>query len=385
MWRLQNRAIALSYEERAASDRDAVFREQKAIRAATYAYLDSLTDAEVEDENPVLPATAERGPLTRNRGAFSPTKPRELSPGTSHHGPSAAGNRPAELRLSSSESREHGLMAKTATNIPQHLPSNDALTKQVPKWGWDGAKKSTMAAAEVGSVCAAAAAFPLVPPVTLLPHDSAESTLLRRAAGGDRAAFDLLFARHKDRVYACLYQLLDGDSEQIEEAVGTVFLAAFRALPGFRGEAALSTYLFRIAVNEATRRRKVRDQLRRRESPHEVRDETTRTTVSGEMGGDESGFAGTGVGSNPEGAVVRAEEGRLLAQAVRALPEPYRTPVILRYLNDLPAVDVARILGRPCGNRALSSQPGPNPSAGATRQHYLDPIIEHGNFPETGK
>jgi RNA polymerase sigma-70 factor (ECF subfamily) len=215
---------------------------------------------------------------------------------------------------------------------------------------------SGMAAAAVATVPTS----PMKPPPTTVAappraslsgsgDGSSEALLLRRAATGDRAAFDALFAQHKDRVYSCLWHLLDGDDEQIEEAVGTVFLAAFRALPGFRNDAALSTYLYRIAINEATRRRKLRDRLRRHEAAVDPYDEVTAAAVSSAaaLGGEGSGDAPGADG--PEAAAVRAEENRLLAKAVRALPEPYRTPVVLRYLNDLPAVDVARILRRPAG------------------------------------
>src|SRR5438132_1509775 len=78
--------------------------------------------------------------------------------------------------------------------------------------------------------------------------------LLDRARAGDSHAFDRLFLRHKDGVYACLYHLLGGDPDLVEEAVGNVFLSAYRGLGKFRCEASFSTWLYRIAVNEARAR-----------------------------------------------------------------------------------------------------------------------------------
>src|SRR5947208_4228440 len=78
-----------------------------------------------------------------------------------------------------------------------------------------------------------------------------DQSLLRRAQAGDNFAFDQLFYQHKDGVYACLWHLLGGDPDQVEEAVGNAFLSAFRSLGRFRGEAAFSTWLYRIAMNEA--------------------------------------------------------------------------------------------------------------------------------------
>jgi RNA polymerase sigma-70 factor (ECF subfamily) len=162
----------------------------------------------------------------------------------------------------------------------------------------------------------------------------AEGTLLQRARAGERAAFDKLFARHRNSVYVYLRRLMEGDGEQVEEAVGAVFLSAFQALPRFRGEAAFATWLHSIAANEARRRRRRQDLLRRREAPLSLAEE-------------EDLLDGSGPG--PEMRCILAEEDRLLTRAVRALPEPYRTPVLLHCVKGTPAAEIARQLDRPAG------------------------------------
>src|SRR5258708_24306550 len=89
-----------------------------------------------------------------------------------------------------------------------------------------------------------------------------EQPLLHRARAGEAEAFDCLFREHKDSVYACLWHLLDGEADLVEEAVGSVFLNAYRSLGRFRGESSFSTWLYRIAVNEAHAR--LRQRRRRR-------------------------------------------------------------------------------------------------------------------------
>jgi RNA polymerase sigma-70 factor (ECF subfamily) len=74
--------------------------------------------------------------------------------------------------------------------------------------------------------------------------------LVRRCVDGDRRAFDELYRRHVDAVHRRLARLL-GRSDEVDDLVQQVFLEAFRALPGFRGEAALATWLHRIAINLA--------------------------------------------------------------------------------------------------------------------------------------
>jgi RNA polymerase sigma-70 factor (ECF subfamily) len=159
-----------------------------------------------------------------------------------------------------------------------------------------------------------------------------ESKLLDRAGAGDVRAFDCLFALHCDRIRAGLWHLLGEDQELVEETVGIVFLRAFLALPRFRRQAAFSTWLFRIAVREAqTHRRTLAREYQQRVSGSERQKELP---VANE---------------DPEQQYLKAEENRWLRQAVNALPEPYRTPVFLRYIETLTAVEIARRLERPEG------------------------------------
>jgi len=162
----------------------------------------------------------------------------------------------------------------------------------------------------------------------------AEGTLLQRARTGERAAFDKLFARHRKSVYVCLCRLMESDGEQVEEAVGAVFLSAFQALPCFRGEATFATWLHSIAANEARGQRRRRDLLRRREASLSLADE-------------EDLLDGSAPG--PEMRCILAEDERLLTRAVCALPEPYRTPVLLHCVKGTPAAEIARQLNRPAG------------------------------------
>jgi RNA polymerase sigma-70 factor, ECF subfamily len=77
-----------------------------------------------------------------------------------------------------------------------------------------------------------------------------EASLIRRANQGDRQAFDELFRQHVDEVYRRITRLIGPDPER-EDLVQEVFLAAFRGLHGFRGEASFSTWIYRIVVHIA--------------------------------------------------------------------------------------------------------------------------------------
>lgn len=85
----------------------------------------------------------------------------------------------------------------------------------------------------------------------------ADDDLVAAIVTGDRAAFAELYARYADRVYARITHLIGASAER-EDVLQHVFLELHRALPRFRGDAALSTFLYRITVNVAY------DHLRRR-------------------------------------------------------------------------------------------------------------------------
>lgn len=99
-------------------------------------------------------------------------------------------------------------------------------------------------------------------------HEPADDLLVRRATGGDRNAFDELYRRHVDAVHRQLGRLCGPDPDH-DDLVQTVFLDAFRALPAFRGEAAFSTWLYRIVVHAAYEHLRRR---RRRSRPIAIED-----------------------------------------------------------------------------------------------------------------
>jgi RNA polymerase sigma-70 factor, ECF subfamily len=78
-----------------------------------------------------------------------------------------------------------------------------------------------------------------------------DSTLVARAASGDEAAFELLIRRHTDAVWRMAITLL-ADSQVAEEAVQDTFIKAYRGLSGFRGEAAVRTWLLASATGAAS-------------------------------------------------------------------------------------------------------------------------------------
>ena len=91
-----------------------------------------------------------------------------------------------------------------------------------------------------------------------------DATLVHAHREGDARAFDELVRRYKDRMYTVMYRLL-GNHEEALEASQDTFVRAYQGLATFRGDAAFSTWLYRIALNVGRNRlrdgaRKGRDQ-----------------------------------------------------------------------------------------------------------------------------
>jgi RNA polymerase sigma-70 factor (ECF subfamily) len=105
-----------------------------------------------------------------------------------------------------------------------------------------------------------------------IPDDNLMVGLVERAQAGERQAFCTLVESHSDRIYGYLLHML-GDREEAADLAQETFVRAWEALDRFRGGAAFSTWLYRIATNlaiDALRRRKRRGQCQSLDEPVET-------------------------------------------------------------------------------------------------------------------
>ncbi|MCS3746114.1 MULTISPECIES: RNA polymerase sigma factor [unclassified Xanthomonas] len=83
------------------------------------------------------------------------------------------------------------------------------------------------------------------------PADRDDAALARAAAAGERAAYETIYRRHSPRLYALVWRLCGGNAARADDVLQDTFIAAWKALPQFRFQSALGTWLHRLAVNTA--------------------------------------------------------------------------------------------------------------------------------------
>jgi RNA polymerase sigma-70 factor, ECF subfamily len=162
-------------------------------------------------------------------------------------------------------------------------------------------------------------ALPLAEKIETLP----DTELVERIRQGDVRAMELLMRRHNRMLYRTARAILRDDAEA-EDAVQEAYLRAYKALPGFRGESKVSTWLVRIAANEALgrRRRAIR-------------------------GGEVLPLDAIPEEADPKDDMLRVEMRRILEMRIDALPEAYRTVFMLRALEELSVEETAAALQIP--------------------------------------
>jgi len=170
-------------------------------------------------------------------------------------------------------------------------------------------------------------AVPVTSPLTDLE-------LVARVRAGDRQAMEPLMRRHNRSLYRTARAILRDDTEA-EDAVQDAYVQAFRNLEAFRGESAFSTWIVRIAANEALMRR--RRNVRRSEVipiNHENGE-----LLMDEIAQDDS--------AGPEQQASGAQLRRLLEKRIDALPDLYRAVFVMRAVEEMSVEETAAALDLP--------------------------------------
>jgi RNA polymerase sigma-70 factor, ECF subfamily len=159
-----------------------------------------------------------------------------------------------------------------------------------------------------------------------------DEELVARAQGGDVESFNQLIVRWERPIYALAYRVI-GREEDARDVCQDAFLRAYRALPGFKGQAKFSSWLYRIALNLC------RDWIRRqRRAPvQQMPEDTDATELAAQAGPVES----------IEELVARRELSAIVEEAMSVLSEEQRTAIILKEYHGMTFQEIADMQGCP--------------------------------------
>ncbi len=158
-------------------------------------------------------------------------------------------------------------------------------------------------------------------------HDE-DAVLVESARKGDRAAFEKLYRRHRDRIYALMWRLCGGHAALAEDLLQEAFIRAWTKLGSFRGESRFGTWLHRLSANVALSDRRSQKRRMSRETALEEPHERVAT-------GARDVYAGQRMD---------------LEEAISKLPERARTVLVLYDIEGYTHAEIAGIAGMAVGS-----------------------------------
>jgi RNA polymerase sigma-70 factor (ECF subfamily) len=159
-------------------------------------------------------------------------------------------------------------------------------------------------------------------------HHDDDTGLVQRTRNGDRAAFEELYRRHRDRIYGLLWRLAGGDAALAEDLLQEAFVRAWQKLDSFRGESRFGTWLHRLSANVALTDRRTRVRRLERETPLEG-------ALERSASGDRN---------------VRAMEQLDLEAAIAGLPERARAVLVLYDIEGYSHAEISELTGMAVGS-----------------------------------
>ena len=188
-----------------------------------------------------------------------------------------------------------------------------------------------------------------------------EQRWIAAARNGDQESFEKFVRLYEKRVFS-LTSRMCRNSADAEEAAQEAFLAAWQALPAFRGDASFATWLYRLVSNACV-------DILRREGRHQV-------MAGPSLDDEESSPEPPGKSPSPHALAERAELRRQIEAGLAALPPEYRQVLILREIHQCTYDEIAQICSIDLGTVKSRINRG--------RKRLRKILLESGNFSAAG-
>ena len=169
-----------------------------------------------------------------------------------------------------------------------------------------------------------------------MSNKAADQLLVDRVQQGDKSAFDVLVKKYQHKIVKLVMRYVRDPTEALDVSQ-EAFLKAYRALPGFRGESAFYTWLYRIAINTAKNylvaaRRRPLDYDLDPQDPEQYDTQARLKDVD-----------------TPEGLALSNEIRVTVNRAIEQLPDDLRTAIILREIEGMSYEEIAQTMECPVG------------------------------------
>lgn len=164
-----------------------------------------------------------------------------------------------------------------------------------------------------------------------------DQLLVERVQRGDKQAFDLLVAKYQRKLGRLVSRFIR-DPAEAEDVTQDAFIKAYRALPGFRGESAFYTWLYRIGINTAKNYLLASKRRAPTSTPFDTDDAETfeEATLLHEV-------------STPENELMSKQVVDVVQSSLQQLPEDLRSALTLREIEGLSYEEIASVMNCPIG------------------------------------
>ena len=164
-----------------------------------------------------------------------------------------------------------------------------------------------------------------------------EAAIVADLKAGSEEAYAWLIGEFQRPVYGLIYRMVS-DPADAADTTQDVFLKVFRGMKHFHGESSLKTWIYRIALHEAANRKRWWFRHKAQETPIEP------AASEGAVGNEAMQDALTDRSESPFDSVAHREVQQRVDAELRQMPEPYRTTLILRDLEDMSYEEIAEVL-----------------------------------------
>ncbi|MFA6440449.1 MAG: sigma-70 family RNA polymerase sigma factor [Bacteriovoracaceae bacterium] len=155
-------------------------------------------------------------------------------------------------------------------------------------------------------------------------HLSDELQLIKEFNNGNEQAFNILVLRYKEKIYWIVRRMVP-DHDEADDITQNVFIKAYHSLRTFKGDSSFYTWIYRIAINlslNEIRRKKIRRTFTIDEEVHQVQTQD----------------------AQPLELLEQQEQSRQIREAIEKLPDKQKKVFMLRYYEELPYEEIAKIL-----------------------------------------